>query len=196
MALPLADAHPDETNVQRTAPGKRERLVAVGHLFYEQGVDRTTLAEIAGAAEVPLGNVYYYFKTKDDLIAEVVDAHVASVEGATAALDQLPNPTSRLKAFIGELGKDSDLKHPERARLLRSFVEWVERQFQQIGRSNAGDLAVQLIGAYQGATVLAHAGGQQGLLISEVKRLQHWIDTVANDPGTPGRPRSRPTSCE
>ena len=198
--------------------GKRERLVAAaGHLFYEQGVERTTLAEIAAAAEVPLGNVYYYFKTKDDLIAGVVDAHVAGVEGTIAALEQLRSPARRLKGFIGaladeaervaehgcprgtlcgELGKRSDVKPPERALLLRSSIEWVELQFQQIGRTDAGDLAVQLIGAYQGATVLAHAHGQSRLLTSEVERLQHWIDAVANGAGNPACPRSEASQCE
>ena len=42
--------------------GKRERLVdSARDLFHERGVQRTTLAEVAERAEVPLGNVYYYF---------------------------------------------------------------------------------------------------------------------------------------
>ena len=54
-------------------PGKRERLIAAAvELVYRQGVARTTLADIAQAADVPVGNVYYYFKTKDDIIAAVV----------------------------------------------------------------------------------------------------------------------------
>jgi TetR/AcrR family transcriptional repressor of nem operon len=43
--------------------GKRERLVAAAtKMLHEQGVEKTTLADTAAAA-VPLGNVYYYFKT-------------------------------------------------------------------------------------------------------------------------------------
>src|SRR5436190_1322862 len=53
-------------------PGKRERLVtAAQELVYRQGVARTTLAHIAEAADVPVGNVYYYFKTKDDIVGAV-----------------------------------------------------------------------------------------------------------------------------
>jgi len=48
---------------------KRARLVdGACRAFYEQGVEHTTLADIARIADVPLGNVYYYFKTKDDLV--------------------------------------------------------------------------------------------------------------------------------
>jgi AcrR family transcriptional regulator len=39
--------------------------------MYRQGASATTLADVAQAADVPLGNVYYYFKTKDDLILVV-----------------------------------------------------------------------------------------------------------------------------
>jgi len=44
---------------------KRARLMeAAETLFYQQGVHRTTLADIAQEAEVPLGNIYYHFRTK------------------------------------------------------------------------------------------------------------------------------------
>ena len=40
-------------------PGKRERLVAAAtKLLHQQGIERTTLADIANAADVPAGNVY------------------------------------------------------------------------------------------------------------------------------------------
>jgi AcrR family transcriptional regulator len=38
-----------------------------------QGVERTTIADIAPAADVPLGNVYYYFKMKDDIVDAVAN---------------------------------------------------------------------------------------------------------------------------
>jgi TetR/AcrR family transcriptional regulator, transcriptional repressor for nem operon len=54
--------------------GKRERLVsAAADLLHRQGVQATTLQQIAGAAHIPPGIVYYYFKTRDDLVRAVVD---------------------------------------------------------------------------------------------------------------------------
>jgi AcrR family transcriptional regulator len=48
-------------------PGKRDRLIAgARETIHRQGVEATTLADIAEASGVPLGNVYYYFKSKDD----------------------------------------------------------------------------------------------------------------------------------
>src|SRR5260370_14383371 len=55
-------------HMARTHIDKRSRLVsaAVG-LAYQNGVEATSLADIAREAQVPLGNVYYYFKTKDQI---------------------------------------------------------------------------------------------------------------------------------
>ena len=44
------------------------------------------LADIAELADVPAGNVYYYFKTKDDVIAAVVEAHIQQVRTTLATL--------------------------------------------------------------------------------------------------------------
>lgn len=58
--------------VQASTP--RERLArAAATLFHQRGVRKTTLADIAQAAAVPLGNVYYHFRTKDALIEAVTD---------------------------------------------------------------------------------------------------------------------------
>src|SRR5260370_42386437 len=56
----------------RTHIDKRSRLVsaAVG-LAYKNGVGATSLADIAREAEVPLGNLYSYFKTHDEICEAV-----------------------------------------------------------------------------------------------------------------------------
>ena len=47
---------------------KRTRLIeAADKLVQLQGFSQTTLADIAKKADVPLGNVYYYFKTKEEI---------------------------------------------------------------------------------------------------------------------------------
>src|SRR5215472_8187141 len=92
-------------------PGKRERLVAAAtQLLHEQGIERTTLADIAKAADVPAGNVYYYFKTKDEVIAAVIDAHVQQVRTTLAAIDaHHRSPKSRLKALVREFTAQSEI---------------------------------------------------------------------------------------
>src|ERR1700739_1523610 len=59
---------------------KRAELVrAAADLLYRQGLERTTLADVAGQAKVPLGNVYYYFKTKEALAEAVIASHEADL---------------------------------------------------------------------------------------------------------------------
>jgi AcrR family transcriptional regulator len=49
----------------KTGQAKREALVlAAAELFWMRGFEASSLADIAEASGVPLGNVYYYFKTK------------------------------------------------------------------------------------------------------------------------------------
>src|SRR5205809_817021 len=56
---------------------------------------------IARASDVPVGNVYYYFKTKDDLVEAAIGAHAQSLQTTLAARDELPTPQDRLKTLIG-----------------------------------------------------------------------------------------------
>ncbi|MGK0205403.1 MAG: AcrR family transcriptional regulator [Planctomycetota bacterium] len=61
----------------------KQRIVASAlELFREHGYEATTMRMVAEAAEVSLGNAYYYFKSKDLLLQafyrEVHDAHLAT----------------------------------------------------------------------------------------------------------------------
>jgi TetR/AcrR family transcriptional regulator, transcriptional repressor for nem operon len=185
-----------------TRPSKRERLVAAaGELVYRQGVARTTLADIATAADVPLGNVYYYFKTKDDIVGAVVQAHVERLTADIAALERRHrSPKARLKALVNvvladrrtmiaqygcpfgtlcsELAKHADGSDPTAAALIQISLDWTEGQFRAMGRRDAHDLAVELVVALQGTTVLGNALGQPDLVARQTRRIERWIDTV------------------
>lgn len=49
-------------------------LEAAEKAFYERGISRTTLAEIAGIAGVTRGAIYWHFKDKADLIQAMLDS--------------------------------------------------------------------------------------------------------------------------
>jgi AcrR family transcriptional regulator len=182
-------------------PGKRERLVAAaGELVYRQGVTRTTLADIAQAADVPVGNVYYYFKTKDDIIAAVVHAQRDRLESSFAELEQRhPSPQDRLKALgdllaqqrdmiarygcpygtlSSELAKRAAEPDPLAATLLQAQVDWAERQFHAMGRDDARDLAIELIASLQGSAILTHALREPELMTRHAQRLERWIEAL------------------
>ena len=182
-------------------PGKRERLVAAAaQLLHQHGIERTTLADIAQAADVPAGNVYYYFKTKDEVIAAVIEAHVQQIKTTLAFIDaHHRSPRSRLKAFVreftaqseivaqhgcplgglcSEIGKRVRQSSFAEADLMRLPIAWAEQQFRSLGRRDAHDLAVDLLAAYEGSALLANTLQDPGLLSSAARRINHWIDTL------------------
>jgi AcrR family transcriptional regulator len=181
-------------------PGKRDRLVsAARELIYHQGVEKTTIADIASAADVPVGNVYYYFKTKDDIVQAVIESHVQGIEATIESIDhRYRTPNGRLKAIVRTLAAQSESiaqfgcphgtlcseldkggPDPSVARLLEMPIEWAEQQFREMGRSDARELAVELIVTYQGTAALTHGLGDPAVLKKEARRLSRWIDTLA-----------------
>src|SRR5271170_6439999 len=81
---------------------KRAELVAAAtQLLHEQGFHRTTLADVAGRADVPLGNVYYYFKTKDALAEAVILAHEEALRERFAEWTRAHvEPRARLRCLV------------------------------------------------------------------------------------------------
>ena len=182
-------------------PGKRERLVAAGmELLHQLGIERTTLADIARQADVPPGNVYYYFKTKDDVIAAVIEAHVQQTETALASIQaRYRSPKSRLKALMREFASQSEIvaqygcplgslcweldKRPQESplavgELMRVPIAWAEEQFRSLGRSDAHDLALDLLAAYEGSALLANTMRDPNVLSRAARRIDHWIDAL------------------
>src|SRR5689334_20887330 len=85
---------------RRAGAAKRERLVAsAAELLHHNGAGATSLADIAQHADVPLGNVYYYFRTKDDLVRAVLAAQVEQVDAMIDGFAGLAGPADRLKAL-------------------------------------------------------------------------------------------------
>ena len=180
--------------------GKRARLIeGARQTLHAQGVETTTLADIASAADVPVGNVYYYFKTKDDLVEAVIAAHAAEIKDRLAALEHHRTPKARLKAFVrmltaegelaarhgcpqgslcSELDKREDELSRSCAQLITLPIEWAERQLRAMGRRDARELAVALIASYQGIALLTNTLRDPGLMAREGRRLERWIDSL------------------
>lgn len=179
---------------------KRERLVEGARVvMHQQGVEGTTIADIAKASDVPTGNVYYHFKTKDELVQAAIDAHAEEVRAFLASLEEHRTPKARLKAFLrmvatkgelaarygcpqgtlcSELDKRADPLGRDAARLMEIPIDWAERQFRAMGRRDARDLAVALIAAYQGISLLTNTLREPELMTKEARRLERWIDSL------------------
>jgi AcrR family transcriptional regulator len=190
---------PAETTAGRR-PGKRERLLAAAvELLHQEGVERTTLADIAHRAEVPAGGVYYYFKTKDDVVAAVVQAHAQNVRASLERIESRHrSPKARLKALVAELVSRHELiaqfgcplgsicselgkRHVEvspAAELMALPIAWMQEQYRALGREDAADLALELMAAYEGSALLAQTMRDPEILDRAARRIARGIDAL------------------
>jgi TetR/AcrR family transcriptional regulator, transcriptional repressor for nem operon len=185
-----------------TCRGKRERLVeSATALIHERGVHRTTLADVAGHADVPLGNVYYYFKSKDELVGAVLDCYKNEAAALIQGFERHRSPQARLKALVqnwadmrdtvarygcpmgtlcAELDKADGSRDRDAAAVLALIIDWAESQFRQLGRRDARDLALALFAGIQGAALLANTFRDPAILTRQARLLERWIDTPAD----------------
>ena len=63
--------------------------------------------------------------------------------------------------------------------ILAELIDWAEVQFRAMGRTDARELAVALIAAYEGVVLLAAALRDPGLISAETDRLCRWIESLA-----------------
>jgi len=174
-------------------------VAAARDALHRQGVERTTLADIAEAADVPVGNVYYYFKTKDDLLEAAIQSQMRDIEAMLASFDQQRTPKARLKGLMRALCSEAELisrygcplgslcseldkreDRPERtsARLLALPIAWLEAQFRAMRRRDAHELAIALMAAYEGTALLANTFRDPQMMVNECRRLERWIDSL------------------
>jgi TetR/AcrR family transcriptional repressor of nem operon len=186
----------------RAKAPKRELLVrAAAELIYEKGCTASSLADIATAAGVPLGNVYHYFKTKEALAEAVINLRLAEQREVLVRAEQNERPENRIKHFLGffteskeqlarhgcpfgslsvELEKyDSQLGKASRG-LITTQLDWMRAQFELMGKGRrSGDLAFALLSRTQGSAVLAQVLRDLAVVQSAAEEIGAWIQREA-----------------
>jgi AcrR family transcriptional regulator len=185
----------------RTHIDKRSRLVSAAvSLAYQNGFGDTSLADIARKAEVPLGNVYYYFKTKDEIGEAIVEFRLAQLSAQRQRWNEAGSPKDRLCAcvqgvfenkdflaeygcavgtFCSELHKAGGSLATSATEIFAQHLAWIESQFRALGKGkDSNGLAVHLLSAMQGVSILAHSFHDSGLVATETKRLKSWIQSL------------------
>lgn len=180
---------------------RHEIVAAAKLLFYRRGYSNTSFSDIVAVTGVQRGNIYHYFKTKDDILAAVIEQRLDEYETALHNWDQeYSDPKDRLRRFVqmvasnrgelaqygcpigtlgAELGKEyCDLQGAAR-RLFDLFRDWLAEQFRQLGKpKQAKSLSLHLLGRTQGISVIGHVYAEPALITAETKSLQKWVDEV------------------
>ena len=182
---------------------KRIRLIeAAKILIHQQGFNLTTLADIAQEADVPLGNVYYYFKTKEAIGIAVIEKRASEWTERLASWSEISDPLARLMALVKyglenleitarfgcpvgglcqELGKQGGALSDLAAKLLHDVLQWSEVQFKALGfEGRASELSLNLIASIQGMYLLTHTFKDPKLAQRQCDELKVMLEGLAN----------------
>ncbi|HEY0587738.1 MAG TPA: TetR/AcrR family transcriptional regulator [Pseudoduganella sp.] len=189
----------------KQATDTRARIVATAdRLFYENGYGHTSFADIAAAVELSRGNFYYHFKTKDEILAAVIELRRQKTQAMLNAWTaEAAQPAARIGRFIDmmvmnapsirrngcpvgtlctELAKLEHPALPQANTLFTLFREWLRAQFGQLGTkaaANADGLAMHLLARSQGIATLANAFDDGTFIQHEVLQLHKWLNAIA-----------------
>ena len=184
----------------------RELIVATADtLFYQQGFEHTSFADIASAVGISRGNFYHHFKSKDEILSAVIGKRLADRMIMMERFEaEVADPLGRIERFIdillvnakkirrhgcpigtltSELAKLDHPAQPEAVQLFSLFRTWLARQFTRLGRAADADrLALELLSRSQGAATLYNAFHDREFLDREVDAMKHWLQDVVAKP--------------
>ncbi|HEY9201583.1 MAG TPA: TetR/AcrR family transcriptional regulator [Gammaproteobacteria bacterium] len=185
----------------------RRRIVeAADQLFYSRGYNQTSFSDISDETGIPRGNFYYYFKTKEDILAAVMDQRLDEFQQVLSACEQSSEqPLQRLLCLLHfPLQKQDEVLHYgcpigtlsaelakqqqvdiSRARLTAVFdlmKHWIEQQLVEMGQApRASDIAMNLLAKMQGVIMIANVYNDAAFLQKGIDEIQHWLQqSLAN----------------
>ncbi|CAL4865782.1 hypothetical protein MMA231_00018 [Asticcacaulis sp. MM231] len=178
----------------------RQHIIeAADRLFYEQGFESASFADIAAEVGLSRGNFYYHFKTKDEILTAVIALRLDrtramlgqwEAEGATPGetirsfIHMLIRNQTKIMAYgcpvgtlCNELAKLDHCAKSDAAQLFALFRDWLARQFTALGRAvDAEALALHLLMRSQGVAALATAFRDEDFIRREVAEMEAWLD--------------------
>ncbi len=180
----------------------RERIVeAADELFYRQGFEHSSFADIADAVKISRGNFYHHFKSKDDILTAVIALRMVNTGKMLDQWEQSgETPVERISNFIqilimnrakieqygcpvgtlcGELAKLDHAAQSDANRLFTLFRQWLRHQFKLLGHdADADALAMHLLARSQGVATLANVFHDVAFIDQEVMQMHHWLDSI------------------
>ncbi|GGR23110.1 TetR/AcrR family transcriptional regulator [Deinococcus ruber] len=169
------------------APSRRLQIIRAALQRYRtHTVSGTTLRDVAQAAGLPLGNLYYYVRSRDDLVLEVLDECERELQQFLARLAPL-TPLKWLSAYFDWLLSDPDqatalgcpfgtlpgelraLGHPaadRAAQIVRQYRDAVSKQTQAAG------IPTEVFMAVQGTYTVARILNDPALFKQEIQRIR------------------------
>jgi AcrR family transcriptional regulator len=180
----------------------RETIVeAADMLFYQQGYEHTTFADIAEAVNISRGNFYHHFKTKDEILDAVIAIRVDKTKNLLSQWEVTGKDSrDRIRCFINivmsnknaikkygcpvgtlnnELIKLGHSSKSQATGIFTLFREWLKSQFISLGCGARSDsFAMHLLALSQGVATLANAYNDENFIKAEIVAMCDWVDSV------------------
>jgi AcrR family transcriptional regulator len=181
----------------------RDQIIeAADQLFYRQGYEHTSFADIADAIQISRGNFYYHFKTKDEILDAVINLRLSNTQKMLDKWEKEgAHPRDRIRSFINililnrtmikkygcpvgslctELAKLDHRSQVDANKLFTLFRRWLCKQFTLLGRNKDADaLALHVLAFSQGVAMLANAFHDERFIRQEVSQMCDWLDSLS-----------------
>ena len=181
----------------------RDQIIeAANQLFYQQGYEHTSFADIAGAVQISRGNFYHHFKSKDDILDAVINLRLANTQKMLVKWEiEGEKPEARIRSFIHilianrakiknygcpvgtlctELTKLNHASQSDANKLFTMYRTWLRNQFTLLGlKADADAFAMHLLARSQGVATLASAFQDEKFIKQEVKQMEDWVSSCA-----------------
>lgn len=189
----------------RTSDKRGKLIDAAKNLIHRQGFHRTTLADIAEESDVPLGNVYYYFKTKEDICNAVLEERKRELQQILGECCLNSSPRANLKRFVKYILQDSEelaecgCPHGTLSQELRKMsspltdkaegtmevlIDWATDQFRLMGLKKPQETGFEFVARVQGTMLLGHALHDPERLKRQLRALNTWLDQLDTEANT------------
>lgn len=191
--------------MNRSSLKRRSLETAAAQLFWTRGFAATSIADIASEAGVPVGNVYYYFRSKADIALAVSEIFVTETESMLKEIRaEAKEPRARLSALVSRLSRTlksrvengcpialcvRDFRRDAPAAAKRAgeaFTLLTGFMAGELGRlglrpSLALGAARGALTEWQGGMMVAHALGDATVLSESFRRMEHGLLNAARN---------------
>ena len=180
---------------------KKQMLIdSARELIYKKGYKQTSLADVAKDSNVPLGNVYHYFKKKSDLVDGVIASRKQQLDSLYAQWEQDPDIKNRVRCLLNfarnirkdvavsgcpigslcqELNKEQSMSSGEINNILSVQADWLKSQFSElVGDVKSEDYARHVVVVLQGACLMTQALKDPSVMNKEIDILDVWITNL------------------
>ena len=192
---------------KKTSLVRDQIIQSIDNLLYEKGFNQMSFTDIATASKVPRGNINYHFRTKEDLLAAVIDYRLSAMKNMLDDWQSsLKTPIERLKRYAQipinekqriikygcpiatlnlELGKIQRPLQSLAKQQIDLFQDWIFQQFKELCQEAPIDkspkqLTEQMLIRTQGMSVLSYIYSDPSILTREVKEIDRWLDELVS----------------